>query len=101
PDYQKRIAGNNHGPNLLLSERRERRLDLSLGARIHNHEFEIKSTSNVLHIGSLLVSEVSEVSGQKPNGRNVGNNIVQKREALAGYITAKPSHAGNVLFRSV
>src|SRR5262249_13323526 len=101
PDYQKRIAGNNHRPNLLLSERRERRIDLSLGARIHNHEFEIKATGDVLHIGSLRRFIRITCADQKPNGRNVGNDIVQKREALAGYITTKPSHAGNVLFRSV
>src|SRR5215468_8445728 len=49
--YEKRIAANNHGSNLLLSECRERRINLSFGARIHNHEFEIKSTGGILRIG--------------------------------------------------
>src|SRR5262249_28730834 len=49
--YKKRIAANNHGSNLLLSECRERRINLSFGARIHNHEFEIKSTGGILRIG--------------------------------------------------
>ena len=53
PAYEKRIAGNNHGPNLLLSECRERRIDLSFGARIYNDEFEIKLTGGILRIGWL------------------------------------------------
>jgi hypothetical protein len=53
PTEQIRIAGNNHGPDLLLSERRERHIDLSLGARVHHHELEIKSIGDALRIGSL------------------------------------------------
>jgi hypothetical protein len=53
PHYEKRIAANNHCPNLLLSECSERRIDLSFGARSHSHELEIKSTGNALSVGSL------------------------------------------------
>ena len=53
PGYKKRIAANNHGSNLQLSESRECCIDLSFSARIHNDEFEIKSTGSVLRIGLL------------------------------------------------
>ena len=101
PAYEKRIAGNNHGSNLLLSECRERRIDLSFGACIYNDELEIKLTGGILRIGSLRGFLRITWVGQEPYGRNVGNDIVKERQALPGQISTKPTHAGDVSFLSV